>query len=47
MPTVDSIYLVVDISMPLLNQLSMLTPVEIGPSNASPGKQKKKNARSK
>ena len=34
-----------DISMPLLESMwlsSLLTPVEIGPSNASPGKQKKK-----
>ena len=39
-----------DISMPLLESMwlsSLLTPVEIGPSNASPGKQKKKNARNK
>ena len=38
------------ISMPLLESMwlsSLLTPVEIGPSNASPGKQKKKNARNK
>ena len=34
-----------DISIPLLESMwlsSLLTPVEIGPSNASPGKQKKK-----
>ena len=34
-----------DISMPLLESMllsSLLTPVEIGPSNASPGKHRKK-----
>ena len=48
MSTVDSFYLALyfwDISMPLLESMllsSLLTPVEIGPSNASPGYQRKK-----